>query len=37
MLLVCVLELTYIGCGERTSVLGGGGAVVLWWLMGALG
>ena len=24
----CVMELTYIGCVERTGVLGGGGAVV---------
>ena len=32
----CVMELTYIGCGERTDVVGGGG-VQLWWLMGALG
>ena len=22
------MELTYIGCGDRTGVLGGGGAVV---------
>ena len=33
----CVMELIYIGCVERTGVLGGGAVVVLRWLMGALG
>ena len=32
----CVMELSYIGCVERTGLLGGM-VVVLWWLMGALG
>ena len=30
------MELTNIGCGERTGVLGGGGAVVAHWSSGLI-